>query len=92
MPVVLTDHTNKVWAIEQPDDGLLHAGYAGQAGPRVLDLLDFATSKSEQFDKFVEKKRQEERGDVAKRRRRIFTATGSTQLPENRRSDSPGST
>lgn len=90
MPVVLTDYTNKVWAVEQPDDGLLHVGYTGQPGPRVSDLLDFATSRPEQFAKFVEKKRQEERGDANKRRRRIFTATGRTQYAEGRRPDDLG--
>ena len=91
MPVVLTDYTNKVWAIEQPDDGLLHAGYTGQPGPRVTDLLDFATSRSEQFAKFVEKKRQEERGDATKRKRKLFTASGGTELPESGRTGGPGS-
>ena len=60
MPVVLTDVTNKVWAVEQPDDGLLHVGLTGQAGPRLLDALDFLATRQKQFDKFVEKRREAE--------------------------------
>ena len=60
MPVVLTDVTNKVWAVEQPDDGLLHVGLTGKAGPRLLDALDFLATRQKQFDKFVEKRREAE--------------------------------
>lgn len=60
MPIVLTDHTNSVWAVEQPDDGYIHVGKAGSAGPRLVDVLDFIGKKQAQFDKFVAKKRKEE--------------------------------
>ena len=56
MPVVLTDHTNKVWCMEQPDDNYLHAGYVGKGGPRVEDLLEFAESRDKQFRAFLAKK------------------------------------
>jgi len=56
MGVVLVDQTNKIWCMEQPDDGLLHVGYVGKAGPRVEDLLEFAASREKQFRTFIEKK------------------------------------
>lgn len=60
MPVVLTDSTNRVWAVEQPDDGLLHVGLTGKAGPSLLDALEFLATRQKQFDKFVEKKKEKE--------------------------------
>ncbi len=63
MPVVLTDSTNRVWAVEQPDDGLLHVGITGKAGPRLVDALDFLATREKQFDKFVEKRREAENAD-----------------------------
>lgn len=90
MPVVLTDTTNKTWAVEQPNDGLLHVGYTGKPGPRVLDLLDFVSSRPEQFKKFVEKRRQEEMKDAQRRRVRALSAKGDLSVPEDGRSGSPG--
>ena len=58
MPIVLTDFTNKVWCVEQPNDGRLHVGWVGKTGPRVDDILEFLDIKSEQFIKFVAKKRE----------------------------------
>lgn len=60
MPVVLTDYTNRVWCVEQPDDGLLHVGTTGTAGPALQDVLDFIQTRQKQFDKFIEKKREKE--------------------------------
>lgn len=56
MPVVLTDHTNKVWCMEQPDDSCLHAGFIGKGGPRIEDLLEFVESREKQFKAFLAKK------------------------------------
>lgn len=61
MPVVLTDRTNQVWAVEQPGDGFVHVGRTGQAGPRLVDVLEFISSRQKQFDAFVQKKRLEEK-------------------------------
>jgi hypothetical protein len=69
MPVVITDFTNKTWAVEQPDDGYIHVGYSGAKGPRLLDILDFVSVRQKQFDKFVEKRREQEEKERAKRRR-----------------------
>lgn len=71
MPVVITDHTNKVWAVEQPNDGLIHVGYTGKPGPRLLDVLDFVATREKQFNKFVQKRREEEEKENAKKRRAI---------------------
>ncbi len=71
MPVVITDHTNKVWAVEQPNDALLHVGYTGKPGPRLLDILDFVTTRPKQFDKFVQKRRAAEEKEDEKQRRVI---------------------
>ncbi len=71
MPVVITDHTNKVWAVEQPNDGLIHVGYTGKPGPRLLDILDFVTTREKQFDKFIQKRRAAEEKKDAKQRRAI---------------------
>ena len=60
MPVVITDFTNKVWAIEQPSDGFIHVGWAGQSGPRLLDVLEFIQAHQKQFQSFVDKKRKSE--------------------------------
>ncbi len=74
MPVVLTDSTNRVWAVEQPDDGLLHVGITGKAGPRLVDALDFLATRERQFDKFVEKRREAENADKRRlRQKRINT-------------------
>ena len=64
MPLVLTDFTNKTWAVENPNDGYLHTGWTGRAGVRLEYLLEFVGKRQKQFDKFVEKKKAEEaRGD-----------------------------
>jgi len=60
MPVVITDRTNRVWAVEQPDDGYLHVGFTGQPGPRLMDVLEFIERRDKQFENFVKKKRQAE--------------------------------
>jgi len=60
MPLVLTDYKNETWCTEQMTDGYLHAGYTGQAGPRLQDLLDFAGTRQTQFESFVEKRQAEE--------------------------------
>lgn len=73
MPVVITDYTNKVWAMEQPDDGLLHVGWSGQAGPRLSEVLEFISTRQKQFDAFIEKKREEEERDKTKQPKRIRT-------------------
>lgn len=62
MPVVITDSTNRVWAVEQPNDGLLHVGYTGKSGPRLIDILDFVKTRQKQFDKFEMKRRELEEG------------------------------
>jgi hypothetical protein len=67
MPVVLTDHTNKTWAVEDPSDGLIHVGFTGKAGPRLLDILEFVITREKQFAKFIQKKRREEEKQNAKR-------------------------
>ena len=69
MPIVITDHTNKTWAVEQPNDEYIHVGYTGRPGPRLLDILDFVTARGKQFDKFVQKRRIEEGRKNAKKRR-----------------------
>lgn len=56
MPVVLTDFTNKVWCVEQPDDGLLHVGWSGRSGPRLVDVLEFIQQRQKQFDKYLKKR------------------------------------
>lgn len=71
MPVVITDFTNKTWAVEQPNDGYIHVGYTGQPGPRLLDVLDFVTTREKQFNKFVQKRREEEEKENAKKRRTL---------------------
>lgn len=80
MPVVLTDKTNKVWAVEDPISGFLLAGYTGQPGHRLLDLLDFVAIRGKQFEKFVER-RQEEEEKIAKHRKRVITKSADIQLP-----------
>jgi len=69
MPVVITDHTNKTWAVEQPNDGRIHVGYTGKPGPRLLDILDFVETREKQFNKFVQKRRDLEEKENAKKRR-----------------------
>ena len=69
MPIVITDQTNKTWAVEQPNDGYIHVGYTGKPGPRLLDVLDFITTREKQFDKFVEKRHKQEREKDVKKRR-----------------------
>jgi len=68
VPVVLTDKTNKVWTVEDPVSGFVLAGYTGQPGPRLLDLLDFVAIREKQFIKFVEKRREQEEEDEQRRR------------------------
>ncbi len=79
MPVVLTDKTNKVWAVEDPISGFLLTGYTAQPGPRLLDLLDFVAIRGKQFAKFVEKRREEEEKS-GKQRKRIVTQSADLQL------------
>ncbi len=79
MTVVLTDKTNKVWAVEDPLSGFLLTGYTGQPGPRLLDLLDFVAIRDKQFIKFVEKRREEEEKS-GKQRKRIVTQSADLQL------------
>lgn len=74
MPVVLTDKTNKVWAVEDPVSGFVLSGYTGQPGPRLIDLLDFVTIREKQFIKFVEKRREQEAKDE---QRRILTKSAN---------------
>ena len=69
MPVVITDQTNRVWAVEQPNDGYLHVGFTGKQGPRLTDVLDFITKREGQFDKFVAKRRELEEKESDKTRR-----------------------
>lgn len=73
MPVVVIDYTNKVWAMEQPDDGLLHVGRTGHPGPRLAEVLEFISTRQKQFDAFIEKKREEEVRDKTKQPKRIRT-------------------
>ena len=73
MPVVLTDFTNKTWAVEQPNDGYIHVGWLGKSGPRLIEVLEFLDSKQEQFDKFLQKKREEELGVKKNVRRKRHT-------------------
>ncbi|MBD3260978.1 MAG: hypothetical protein GF334_04750 [Candidatus Altiarchaeales archaeon] len=87
MPVVLTDSTNKVWCVEQPDDGFLHVGWTGRPGPRLLDVLEFIAKRQKQFDKFVEKKREQENAF----NRRLQRDQKRTLVPENRRAVGSGS-
>lgn len=68
MPVVITDFTNKVWAVEQPNDGYLHVGYTGSPGPKLIDALDFIKIRQKQFDGFIRRREEQERKDAAKRR------------------------
>jgi hypothetical protein len=70
MPVVITDFTNRVWALEQPTDGYVHVGFTGEGGPRLLDVLEFIRARQKQFDQFVEKKNTREAKLNAKRPRK----------------------
>lgn len=74
MPVVITDYTNEVWAVEQPNDGLIHVGYTGKPGPRLLDILDFVETRERQFTKFVHKRREAEEKANAKKKRTVGVA------------------
>ncbi len=80
MPVVIIDHTNRVWAVEQPDDGYVHVGYTGKTGPRLTDALDFISTRQKQFDKFVDKRREQEEKEDAKKRRTTEFALRKAQL------------
>lgn len=68
MPVVLTDHTNRTWCMEQPNDGYLHVGFVGQPGPRVEDLLEFVQGRDKQFKSFLDKKLKGTKNDNARNR------------------------
>lgn len=68
MPIVITDFTNECWSVEQPNDGFIHVGYTGRPGPRLLDVLDFVSTRQKQFEKFVQKRRQKEEEDAKKQR------------------------
>lgn len=69
MPIVLTDSTNRVWAVEQSEDRLIHVGVQGSAGPALVDILDFIHTRQNQFNKFVTKKREKEDADKRRLRR-----------------------
>ena len=75
MPVVITDKTNKVWAVEDPISGFILVGYTGQAGPKLLDLLDFVSVREKQFKKFVEKRQEKEQKRNVPRQRVITEST-----------------
>ena len=68
MPVVITDFTNRVWAVEQPTDGYIHVGYTGESGPKLLDILDFVKIRQKQFEKFTKNRRVLEKKSVERRR------------------------
>jgi len=59
MPVVLTDKTNATWAVENPEDGYLHVGWTGQSGTRLQWTLEFIQVREKQFEKFIEKKKED---------------------------------
>lgn len=80
MPVVITDHTNETWAVEQPNDGLIHVGYTGKPGPRLIDILDFVQTREKQFTKFVHKRREMEEKENAKKRRAARAALRKASL------------
>lgn len=80
MPVVIIDHTNRVWAVEQPDDGYVHVGYTGKTGPRLTEALDFISTRQKQFDKFVARRREQEEKEDAKKRRAAELALRTTEL------------
>ena len=80
MPVVITDFTNKTWAVENPEDDYLHVGYSGQAGPRLLDVLDFISTRGKQFEKFVQKRKELEAEEDAKRRKARSAANKRREL------------
>ena len=61
MPVVLTDKTNKTWAVENPEDSYLHVGWTGTSGTRLEWTLEFIKIREKQFEKFIEKKKEENR-------------------------------
>ena len=61
MPVVITDKTNKTWAVENPEDGYLHVGRTGERGTRLAWTLEFIQVRDKQFEKFIEKKKEEAR-------------------------------
>lgn len=84
MPVVVIDYTNKVWAMEQPDDGLLHVGWTGQPGPRLSEVLEFIGTRQKQFDAFIEKKREErEKTKQPKRIRTVLADSSNLRVTED---------
>jgi hypothetical protein len=90
MPVVITDFTNRVWAVEQPNDGSLHVGFTGKPGPRLTDVLDFIETRSKQFEKFVQKRKIEEFKDAQKRRGAVLSpAAGNVQHARGRDTSTP---
>lgn len=80
MPVVITDFTNRVWSVEQPNDGFTHVGFTGSPGPRLVDVLDFITTRQKQFDRFVAKRRELEEKESAKNRRTKRTTLRAEEL------------
>jgi hypothetical protein len=80
MPVVITDFTNRVWSVEQPNDGFIHVGFTGSPGPRLVDALDFITTRQKQFDQFVAKRRELEEKESAKNRRTKRTTLRAEEL------------
>jgi hypothetical protein len=80
MPVVITDFTNRVWAVEQPNDGFIHVGFTGSPGPRLVDALDFITTRQKQFEQFVAKRRELEEKESAKKRRTSRTTLSAEGL------------
>lgn len=83
MPVVLTDFTNSVWCVEQPDDDRLHVGFSGHAGPVLQDALEFIATRQKQFDKFVEKKRDAENATKRRLRRQRTNSTRDAESNGN---------
>ena len=75
MPVVITDFTNTAWAVEQPNDGYLHVGYTGKPGPRLLDILDFVSIRQKQFDKFVQRRQEQEQEKKRVERQQVSRTT-----------------
>ncbi len=80
MPVVITDFTNRVWSVEQPNDGYIHVGFTGSPGPRLVDILDFITTRQKQFDRFVAKRQELEEKESAKKRRTKRTTLREDEL------------
>ena len=85
MPIVLVDRKNNIWVTEDRTSGDLIAGYKARGGQSVEDLLDFATSRDKQFEKFIQRKKQEELNIVQQQRNRILSeGRGSGSGPKEK--------